>query len=477
MPAIMIAAVKSGSGKTTIACAMMQALKNKGRDIIAYKCGPDYIDPMFHERVIGIPSRNLDTFFSDAQQIRELYGRNSREGRLAVIEGVMGLFDGLGGTGEEGSAYHLAQALDIPVVLVLDAHGMGRTMIPVLAGMLQYDVDHRICGVLLNRTTGSFYQRIAPVIEKELSLPVLGFFPKIRELTLESRHLGLKLPEEIEDLQRQLNQAASVLEESVELDRITELAGKWKRPWEEPSGRKTKPAVLNKIRIGIARDEAFCFYYEDNLRLLKEAGGELVYFSPLRDSHLPKGLHGLILGGGYPELKMKELSANMSMRKDISLALKGGMPSLAECGGFMYLHQYMEAEDGQRYPMVGAVPGIVKNTGRLVRFGYIELYEKKACFLPEGSSIKGHEFHYFDSSCNGADCRAQKPVGEKSWDCVHMGENYWWGFPHLYYPSNPDFVRKFIEKCRIYSKEQASYANIPANEESGCAAGTITERC
>lgn len=220
----MIAAVGSGSGKTTVTCALLEALKARGLSPCAAKCGPDYIDPMFHQKVLGIPSSNLDSFFSDEETLRNLYAAQTEEGEIAVVEGVMGLFDGLGGIREEGSAYHLASILGLPILLVVDAHGMGRSILPLLAGFLSYDKEKRIRGVLLNRTSASFCDTIAPLIEEELSLPVLGFLPNRPELALESRHLGLKLPGEVKDLQAQIRCAAGLLEKYVSVDGILAMA-------------------------------------------------------------------------------------------------------------------------------------------------------------------------------------------------------------------------------------------------------------
>ena len=223
---ILLAAPGSGSGKTTITCALLAALKKRNIPVRSFKSGPDYIDPMFHSRVIGIPSRNLDTFFSEASQIQELYDYGE-EGMFSVIEGAMGIYDGLGGTQKEGSAYHLAQTLDLPVILVVDAHGMGRTLLALLAGIQSYDTDKRLAGVILNRITPGFYGIIAPLIEEELHIPVLGFFPKATDLQMESRHLGLKMPDEIAQLQTQVAHAAELLEANVNVEKLLEMAG-WK---------------------------------------------------------------------------------------------------------------------------------------------------------------------------------------------------------------------------------------------------------
>ena len=454
-PGVLIAATKSGSGKTTITCALLQALKERGIRTRAFKCGPDYIDPMFHKQIIGVPSRNLDTFFSGPEQIRELYQMNSKEtddrAEISVIEGVMGLYDGLGGIREEGSAYHLAEVLDIPIVLVLDAHGMGRSMIPLLFGFLKYDKSHLIRGVILNRTTPMFLQTIAPLIEQELKLPVLGCFPKTQKLVMPGRHLGLVMPDEIDDIRRQLHEAAVQLEKTVDIDRILAIADETGNI--DDFSRKTAGKPCADLRLAVAQDEAFCFYYEDNLRMLRENGVTIVWFSPIHDEVLPQNIDGILLGGGYPELHARALAANEKMRKAIRDSITAGMPSVAECGGFMYLHDTLVDKTGVSFGMAGVLPAECKDTGKLVRFGYVEIEEKEAGWLPAGTNIRGHEFHYYDSSDNGMDCVAQKPVTGRNWPCIHSAPEHWWGYPHLYYPSNPEFVYHFVAQMRKWKQE------------------------
>ena len=454
-PGVLIAATKSGSGKTTITCALLQALKERGIRTRAFKCGPDYIDPMFHKQIIGVPSRNLDTFFSGPEQIRELYQMNSKEtddrAEISVIEGVMGLYDGLGGIREEGSAYHLAEVLDIPIVLVLDAHGMGRSMIPLLFGFLKYDKSHLIRGVILNRITPMFLQTIAPLIEQELKLPVLGCFPKTQKLVMPGRHLGLVMPDEIDDIRRQLHEAAVQLEKTVDIDRILAIAAEAGNI--DDFSRKTAGKPCADLRLAVAQDEAFCFYYEDNLRMLRENGVTIVWFSPIHDEVLPQNIDGILLGGGYPELHAKALAANEKMRKAIRDSITAGMPSVAECGGFMYLHDTLVDKNGASFHMAGVLPAECKDTGKLVRFGYVEIEEKEAGWLPAGTNIRGHEFHYYDSSDNGMDCVAQKPVTGRNWTCIHSTPEHWWGYPHLYYPSNPEFVYHFVAQMRKWKQE------------------------
>ena len=463
IPGIMLAAPGSGSGKTLITCAMLQAFVNRKMTVRACKCGPDYIDPLFHERVLGIPSGNLDLYFTDEQKTRELF-MEGQEAQITVIEGVMGLYDGLGGISEEASSYHLAATLEMPVILVVKARGMGRSLIAEISGFLSMDRYHLIKGVILNQITEGFYKTIAPIVEKELGIRVYGFFPLREELQQESRYLGLKLPQEVSNLREKVNLAAQLLEKSVDLDSILSLAEKEaeKESGKECTGKSSKieagknAADHNEIeavkpaniRIAIARDEAFCFYYRENLELLEHLGAELVSFSPLRDRHLPKHIHGLILGGGYPELHAKELSANCEMRNSIKEAIAKGLPSLAECGGFMYLHEKITDEQECQMQMCGVIPGDCHYCGKAVRFGYAEFKDLTGRF-----KVRGHEFHYYDSTNCGEDWEAKKPTGNRTWRCMHANDHSLWGFPHLYYPSCPGLAEWFVASCNDYKKE------------------------
>lgn len=445
---VMLAAPKSGSGKTMLTCALLQTLKDRGEQVISYKCGPDYIDPMFHKKVIDIPSKNLDTFFTNEEQTKRrfLSGRTERE--IAVLEGVMGLYDGLGGVRKEGSSYHLAEVTDTPVILVVDAKGMGKSILALIAGFLAYDEKKLIKGVLFNRMSKSYYQILKPLIEQELKIRVVGYFPEYKRFQIESRHLGLKMPEELPHIKEELKLLSQTFAETVSLDEIMTIA-------EEAGGlslpgiEEVKKGTENKDMpvIAVARDEAFCFYYEDNLQLLEEYGARLSYFSPLHDRTLPQECDGILLGGGYPELYAEELGENKTMLSQIREAISDGTPIVAECGGFMYLHEFIQDKENKKQSMTGVIPAGCHDTGKLVRFGYIEIKEKKASFLPEGQVIRGHEFHYFDSEKNGEDCIASKPVSGKTYPCILAGETYWMGFPHLYYPSNPAFARNFVEKA------------------------------
>lgn len=447
---IMIAAPQSGSGKTLITCALLQALKEKNYHLESFKCGPDYIDPMFHKTVLGISSRNLDPFFTEDSITRMLLSKGQDSRDLAVIEGVMGLYDGLGGIREEASSYALAKATNTPILLTVNARGIGRSLLALLSGFLQYDTAHLIKGVILNQTPSSFASVLAKEIEETFHIPVVASFPVRDDVRIESRHLGLVMPYELEDIQSRLKIASQVLCENANIEQILEIAKSApKLEYDVESDIKHK-ITEKTIRIGVARDEAFCFYYEDNLDLLKSLGAKLIFFSPLHDDTLPKDLDGILFGGGYPELYLKELEENESMRNSVKSAIENKMPSLAECGGFMYLHDTIFDSEKKPYKMAGVIHACCMKKERLVRFGYLTLNSKTDSFLQKGETIRGHEFHYYDSEDNGECAIAKKPVGTRSWECVHAGSDHWWGFAHLSYYSNPKFAEKFAEACRSY---------------------------
>ena len=349
-----------------------------------------------------------------------------------------------------------------PIILVVDAKGMGKSVLALIAGFLQYDTQHLIKGVLLNRMSKGYYDIIKPLIEKELSVKVVGYFPEQKDIGFSSRHLGLVMPDELADIKEQLDELAGRLKKTIDLDMLLDIAVEAEEITKTTNTEQMQIQNQNNtVNIAVAMDEAFCFYYEDNLRLLEKCGAKLQYFSPLHDTSLPKDCDALLLGGGYPELYAKELSENLSMRNSIKTAFKTGLPTVAECGGFMYLHTYIhniceEDADAQNYVfgMTGALDSECHFKGKLVRFGYIELAEKHNNFLPPNEKIKAHEFHYYDSTDNGADCIATKPATGRSYDCVISHDNYWLGFPHLYYPSNPHFAESLVRKAYEYRRNK-----------------------
>ena len=443
-PRLLFAAPASGSGKTTLVCGLLRALKNRGRDVRAFKCGPDYIDPLFHERVVGVPSGTLDLFFSPEDQLRRLFCRHAAGAEISLIEGVMGYYDGLGAATDRASSYAVAKALDAPVILVVDGRGQSMSALATVAGFLRFRADSRIRGIVFNRMSEGVYVALKPEVER-LGVTPLGYVPKAPELMIESRHLGLVTPGEIEDLGQKLDALAALLEKTVDMDALLELA-------QEAPALEALPAPpvppMPRARIAVARDEAFCFLYRDNLELLGDYGAELTFFSPIRDGALPKGAQGLILPGGYPELHAWALSENEPMRRTMREAIENGLPCLAECGGFLYLHRELEDMEGCVHPMAGVLDAPAYRTSRLGRFGYITLSAREdTAFLPAGESVRGHEFHYFESEDCGDALRAQKPTGSRGWDCGHSRGNLLMGFPHLYYPSNPKLIERFLRAC------------------------------
>ena len=453
-PGILLTAPASGSGKTLITCGILQALVNRGQKIVSFKCGPDYIDPMFHGKVIGTKSRNLDTFFTDADTTRYLYEKNTEGFDLAVVEGVMGYYDGLGGIRTEGSTYDVARTLDLPAILIVNCRGASLSVLATVRGFLEYQKDSHICGVILNQISPMIYGQLRMLIEQELQIRVFGYVPKMENLSLDSRHLGLVLPGEIRALQKKLNDLAEKLEETLDLDgMISEIKTAEYRTAGKSDIRKEIQALSfpDKIRIAVAEDDAFCFTYLDNLELLEEMGAKLVPFSPLRDGRLPEAVSGLILSGGYPELHAKELGSNRSMRASVRKAVADGMPCIAECGGFLYLHRELEGTDGRFYPMAGVLDAKAYRTEKLSRFGYVTLAAEEDQLLGKaGTQIRGHEFHYWDSESCGESFHARKPAGRREWDCVHGTNTLYAGFPHLFYYSNLQVPHAFLRSCFAY---------------------------
>ena len=444
VPRILLGAAASGSGKTLITCGLLQALKNRKLQVTSFKCGPDYIDPMFHSRVIGTKSRNLDSFFADEDTVRYLLEKNARDCEISVIEGVMGYYDGLAGISPKASAYDVAKITKTPAVLIVNAKGMSLSAAAFIKGFVEYQEDSQIRGVILNQVSSMMYPRLKQIIEEELPIKVYGYVPVVKDCVLESRHLGLVMPEEIVDLQQKLMELAEILEKSVDIDGLLELA----EHAEELPVQESPVAYHTgrKIRLALAKDEAFCFFYQDNLELLEEMGAELVPFSPIHDKKLPEHIDGMLFHGGYPELYAKKLSENKEMLAAVCAAVQTGIPYMAECGGFMYLHQEMEDMEGHSWPMAGVIHGKSWRTPRLTRFGYITL-EDGTCFGEHVGAIRAHEFHYFDSDRCGEAYTAKKPLSSRSWKCIHSDGQGMSGFPHMYYYSNLRVPEQFLRAC------------------------------
>lgn len=456
LPRILISAGSSGSGKTLITCGILQALINKGHKPHSFKCGPDYIDPMFHSKVIGLPSRNLDTFFADEKTVNYLMAKNSEGASLAVVEGVMGFYDGIAGISTDASTYDVARVTKTPVILVVPCKGMSLSVAALIKGFKEFMPDNNIKGVILNQASKSTYMMLKDKIEEECGVKVVGYVPKITDCLLESRHLGLVMPNEIEDIRGKLNRLAEILDETIDFEMLLELAmGAEDIEDAEPETEDLDFTLEEPVKIAVARDEAFCFMYEDNLALLEKMGAELEFFSPIRDEKIPEGANGLILYGGYPELYASELSENESMKESIKAATcEQKMPLLAECGGFMYLHDSFENGEGVPFKGVGVIDGQSFKTDKLGRFGYINLDDDAHTY----GRIPAHEFHYYDSTNNGSAFKAQKPKSKRNWECIHKEDNMMVGFPHLYYYGNPKVAKDFLLKALAFKKRSEANA-------------------
>lgn len=444
----LLAAPRSGSGKTTMTCALLMALKRRGCAPCAFKSGPDYIDPMFHRAVLGVESRSLDLFFSAPETVRTLYAKGAAGHGAAVCEGAMGFYDGLGGVSDRASAWHLADTLGLPVLLVAEPKGQSLTLAAELKGLVNFRTPSHIAGILLNNCTARMHALLAPMLEKETGLPVLGFLPKLPEAVIGSRHLGLYTAAEVENLQQKLALLADAAEEHIDWPRLLALCEK--EPPALPARPETPPA---RVRIAVARDEAFCFTYAETLEAFRDAGAEVVFFSPLRDTALPENIGGLYLPGGYPELHARELSENTSLLREIKRKIDSGLPTAAECGGFLYLGQSLTDAEGQSWPMAGVLPGEAKDAGRLVRFGYAALSaDSDSMLFRAGESFPIHEFHHWDSTANGTALAAKKPVGGAEWRCGFIDEHFYAGFPHLYWAGTP-LPQRFAAAAENYRRD------------------------
>lgn len=444
MKRLMIAAMASNSGKTVLTCGLLAAFRARGLTAECFKCGPDYIDPMFHTRVLGIPSRNLDVFLQGEKGVKDTLARQQAD--IALVEGAMGFYDGLSGT-DTASAWQVAMLTETPVVLAVRPGGSSLSLAAQLNGMVHFRPNSPIVGVVLTDCKPMLYAHLKPIIESNTPLRVLGYLPPMTEAELPSRHLGLYTAGEIDDLNARFAAVAAQLEKTASLDELLALAAET-----APSAEHT--ALLAPVcTVAVAQDEAFCFYYQDSLDALEKAGARLVYFSPIRDASLPKA-DALYLGGGYPELYAEALSRNAAMRTAVADAVSRGMPTVAECGGFLYLQRLLSDPEGRQWPMAGVLPGKGVKTNRLQRFGYLCLTaENDSLLFRAGEAVPAHEFHYWDTDANGADLAAVKPNG-KNWRCGFARKTLYAAFPHLHLAGETPLAERFVQAAITYKKEK-----------------------
>lgn len=450
MNRVLIAGTGSGSGKTTIVCGLCRCFQNMNLNVHTFKCGPDYIDSMFHSRVLGVNTGNLDSWFCDASTVCEILHENGKNSDISLIEGVMGYYDGVGFS-TKASAYEIADITQTPVILVIDCHGMSTSINAVLSGFAGFKENSHIKGVIFNRLSERLYPMAAKMAES-LGIEPLGYMPYKKESVLESRHLGLVTAEEIKDFNEKINNLAGQMKETIDLQGILKLS-------EGAGDLKICEQEYKKypVRIAVAKDSAFCFLYKDNMDFLKKAGCEIVYFSPLNDVKLPENIHGLILSGGYPELFAKRLSDNISMRESIYNAVNNGFPTIAECGGFLYLHDELEDNTGKAYQMAGVIHAKGCKTQRLQRFGYMTMKaESDNLLAKKGEEFTAHEFHYWSSTDLGTAFSIKKAADESVALGVHATKNLYAGFPHIYFYGNRKAAENFLQKAydRMEKKDE-----------------------
>lgn len=446
----MVAAASSGTGKTTLVCGLLRVLSRRGLRASALKCGPDYLDPTFHRRLSGARTGNLDSFFCDEPTVRALMARACATSDITVVEGVMGYYDGIMDGGTKASSYDVARITGTPCVLVVNARGTSLSAAAVVQGFASFRQDANIRGFILNRASAAVCGVVGPAVEHACGVKCLGYVPNNEAFGISSRHLGLVDADEVADLSERIDALADVLETTLDIDALLDIAGSSVALGNEPFA--ATPVTDAAPVIAVARDEAFSFYYSENLELLEELGARLAFFSPLLDEGLPKGTAGIYLGGGYPELHAAELEANASMRASLLAAVGDGMPVVAECGGFMYLQRELTDDAGRLHEMVGAIEGACKNEGRLRHFGYVDLTAASSGLLcDEGETLVAHEFHYWHSTHEGCAFAAKKPGRATAWEAGVHAPALYAGYPHLYWPANPEPARRFVRACAAFA--------------------------
>ena len=443
-----VAGTKSGSGKTVITLGLMGTLRERGLTLKPFKAGPDYIDPGLHEGVLGTPSYNLDTWMMGAQGVVSTFDRVMAGADIGVVEGVMGLFDGRGGASDEGSTAHIAKTLGIPIILVIDASSMARSVAAIVKGFTDFDPEVRFLGVIFNRVGSERHAEIIKeAIEEYTDIKILGFIMRDTSLVLPERHLGLVTRGDIGSSawKRFIASAVSAVSGAVNIDYIIKETAR-PRKGKQSDLKDTGGIALRKgggkVPIAVARDSAFSFYYRENLEILASLGAEIRFFSPVKDKGLPYGVKGLYLGGGYPELYADALEANTSMRKSIKEFSNSGAPVFAECGGLIYLGKRVRTAGKSGFDMTGIFPWTCRMLNKRKALGYRELTaEEGAIFLRKGESIRGHEFHY--SEIMGEHKGVKRVFGGYGF----LKNKTLVSYVHLHFASNPEFAENFIREC------------------------------
>jgi cobyrinic acid a,c-diamide synthase len=469
MIGLLVGGTASGVGKTTVALAIIACLRRRGYVVQPFKGGPDFLDTTHHTRIAGRGARNLDTWMLSEEANRDVLRRAAVGADAVVAEGMMGLFDGKDGLTETGSSAQIAKLLKLPVILVLDCARSARSVAAVALGFESFDPDLPLAGLILNRVAGqNHYQLLESAIEARCKTPILGWLPREPAIAIPERHLGLHAAAETQSLldaellEQQIDTLARLAEKHFKVDALLRLDCPLAMPIPAAKTTVMPPAESPSLRIGVARDRAFSFYYEDNLDLLREQGAEIVPFSPIADRALPAGLDALYFGGGYPELYARELSENTAMLEQVRAFVRSGGHVYAECGGLLYLSQQLSTRDGSVYPLSGIVPLAMEMTSQLVDFGYVTVTFTQNCLLgPQGTSIRGHSFHY--SRIRSSAHVATSYQVEFSLSGRQQQEGFTCGlvlasYIHLHFRANPAIARHFATALRRARQTEAATA-------------------
>jgi len=458
MKGIVVAGTKSGCGKTTVSLGLMAALVKRGLKVAPFKVGPDFIDPGHHSRIAGVGCRNLDGWMLSRNFNLDVFAKGMKDADIAVVEGVMGLFDGYDGKSEAGSTAQIAKWLGLPVILLVDAASMARSAAAIVMGFEHFDAELTYAGVIFNHLGSARHlQYLKEAVQDRIEMPCLGGILRNTAIAIPERHLGLVTREDHPLAEENIDRLADLIEKSIDLDLLLNDLADVDLP------RQTKERPHNQIekmvRIAVARDNAFCFYYADNLDLLEQQGAELVFFSPMVDQNLPQNIDGLYLGGGYPELFAEKLAENAALRNRVKEKSADGMPIYGECGGFMYLCEELIDLNNNRYRMSGCFPFATRMYTRLKALGYREITLSRNTVIGNaGLTIRGHEFHYSELTNLAQDVATVFSITDRSgMDKTPEGYliNHTLGsYNHLHFGSQPDVARCFVENCLTYRNKR-----------------------
>ncbi|MBW5447605.1 cobyrinate a,c-diamide synthase [Cohnella sp. CFH 77786] len=456
---IIVAGTGSGVGKTTVTIGLMAALRRKGYRVQGFKCGPDYIDPTYHAAATGRVSRNLDSWMFPPDVMRQIYNRAAQDADISVIEGVMGYYDGKNPRTNEGSTAEIGILLDGPAVLVVNCHSMARSAAAIVKGFQMFDPRVRIAGVIANRIgSDNHYRLVQEAIEQECGIPVIGHLKREETFEIPERHLGLVPSIERGDLQPLFDRLAEAISATCDLDLLMRLAEAGPVEAGETLFAPRFGSAEYRAKIAVAKDAAFHFYYPENLELLEAFGAKLVYFSPLAGETLPEEADGLYIGGGFPEQFAAELAADDRVQASIRGRIEAGLPTLAECGGFMYLTREIEDTQGRTFPMLGLVPGRVKMQTKLAALGYREITGTEGnFFIGPDHRAKGHEFHYsvFEPEGEANPVHAYETKGMRGLKKEGvLFRNVVAGYTHFHFASEPGLAERFVAKCARYREER-----------------------